>query len=68
LIARTRKKKVPDEIQQKPEDSYLNVLTGIHFPYTMSGTNEVDEIMIKHFLETLAEVALSIASRKEENQ
>jgi hypothetical protein len=51
-----------------PENYDENVLTGIHSPYTMSGTNnrnEVDELMVKHFLNTLAEIALSIASRKE---
>ena len=54
--------------KEERQNSPQNVLTGIHFPYTMSGTNEVDEIIIKHFLETLAEVALAVASRNEENK
>jgi hypothetical protein len=44
--------------------------------YTLSTTpaeaNEADAIMVKHFLQTLAEIALAVASRKskdkEENQ
>jgi hypothetical protein len=45
------------------------VLTGIRSSYTLSATNErdrgeIDNLMIRHFLETLAEVALSVASRK----
>lgn len=47
-----------------------SLLTGIHPAYTLSATNEneVDRIMIKHFLETLAEVSLSVASRKVASQ
>ena len=40
-------------------------LTCIHSPYTMSGTpDEVEKLMIRNFLHTLAEIALSIATRK----
>ena len=60
-----RKRAMPvEEDENNPRD----VLTGIQLPYTMAGTNEgseVYELMIKHFLNTLAEIALSIASRKE---
>ncbi len=47
-----------------------NVLTGIHEAYTVSATtetepSEVDKLMIKTFLETLADISLSIALRKE---
>jgi hypothetical protein len=52
---------------EKEQNNPQNLLTGIHLPYTMSGTNtdnEVDELVVKHFLNTLAEVALAIASRK----
>ena len=44
-------------------------LTCIPSPYTLSATNEgreVDELAVKEFLSTLAEVALSIASRNGE--
>jgi hypothetical protein len=39
----------------------------IHCPATterVGGNDELDEIAIEHFLDTLAEVALAIASRK----
>ena len=44
------------------------VLTGIPQAYTVSATpeiesSEVDEIMIRDFLQTLAEISLAIASR-----
>ena len=56
----------PEKISPKTGE---NVLTGIHDAYTVSATtdtetSEVDEIIVKHFLETLAEVALSISARE----
>ena len=56
----------PENISPKTDE---NVLTCIHDAYTVSATNEtenseVDEIIVKHFLETLAEVALSISARE----
>lgn len=42
-----------------------DVLTGIPPAYTLSATNEVEDMMINNFLNTLAEVSLSVASRKE---
>lgn len=55
----------PDNI---PENTDENVLTGIHEAYTVSATtetetSEVDEIIVKNFLETLAEISLAIAIR-----
>ncbi|MFC1956486.1 hypothetical protein ACFLWZ_08265 [Chloroflexota bacterium] len=52
------------------ENSRQNVLTGIPSPYTLSTTqtgetSEVDELMVRHFLNTLAEIALAVASRRE---
>ena len=44
-------------------------LTCIHSPYTLSATPEsaeVDELTIKNFLNTLAEIALSVAARNGE--
>lgn len=60
----------PENISPKTDE---NVLTGIHDAYTVSATNEtenseIDELMIKTFLETLAEISLSIASRKEKGR
>ena len=40
---------------------------GIHCPATterVGGKDELDEIAVEHFLDTLAQVALAIASRK----
>ena len=46
-----------------------NPLTRIRDAYTLASpqetdANEVDRLMVEHFLDTLAEVALSVASRK----
>ncbi len=51
------------------ENNRQNPLTCIHRTYTLSGpqeanSNEVERLMISHFLETLAEVAISVASRQ----
>ena len=47
-------------------------LTRIRNPYTLSTTpaeaNEADAIMVKHFLRTLAEIALAVASRKNKDK
>ena len=49
-----------DSLENPDEKS----LTCIHPPYTMAGTtDEVHELMIKNFLNTLADIAISIASR-----
>ncbi len=44
------------------------VLTSIHPAYTLHATpeyaSEVEELMVKNFLNTLAEVALAVASRQ----
>jgi hypothetical protein len=45
-------------------------LTSIHRMYTLAATDEaetseVDKVIVKHFEEILAEIALAIASRKE---
>ena len=58
------------EVPDSNENSHPNVLTGIHASYTLSATqtgeaSEVNELMLKHFLNTLAEIALAVASRKE---
>lgn len=48
-------------------DNVGDALTGIHPRYTLSSTadegSQIDKIMIKNFQDTLAKVALSIASR-----
>ena len=55
----------PDKIVEIQNQT---LLTRIHDAYTLSDThesgNEADKVMVKHFLNTLAEVALAIASRK----
>jgi hypothetical protein len=51
-----------------PENISTDPLTRIRNPYTLSTTpaesSEADEIIVKHFLQTLAEIALAVASRK----
>ena len=51
-----------------PENKSRDPLTRIRNPYTLSPTPaesaEADEIIVKHFLQTLAEIALAVASRK----
>jgi len=48
------------------------VLTSIHGTYTLSNTREeiadLDEQTLQNFLNTLAEIALAIASRKAHNK
>jgi hypothetical protein len=49
------------------ENNNPELLTRIRDMYTLSTTQnagEVDELMVRQFLNTLAEVALAIASRK----
>ena len=54
----------------KPSEQANPLLTSIHDAYTLSNTPEesdhgIDGDMIKAFLNTLAEVALAVASRKQ---
>jgi hypothetical protein len=62
---------MPDQRTSRKESGEENGLTaippGIHCPATtdwVGGLDELDEIVVDHFLETLAEVALAIASRR----
>ena len=60
----------------EPENNSLNdgktVLISIHGMYTLTNTpaevNEADEITVKHFMQTLAEIALAVASRDKNNE
>jgi hypothetical protein len=50
-----------------PENGLTPIPLRIHCPATterIGGNDELDQIAIEHFLDTLAEVALAIASRK----
>ena len=62
-------KTMEEKTRGNPEERYENVLTGIPTSYTVSATyedsREINELMIKNFLNTLADIALSIASRKD---
>ena len=40
------------------------LLTSIHGTYTLLYTNEVDGLMVKDFLDTLADIAMAVAARK----
>ena len=64
-----KEKLVSVEKDNNSENNHLNALTGIRNSYTLSATeseefSEVDNLMIRHFLEILAEVAFSVASGK----
>jgi hypothetical protein len=56
-----------EPINNSPEDQE-KALTSIHATYTLSNTREeivdLGEQTVKNFLNTLAEIALAIASRK----
>ncbi len=58
-----------DHFSGDSESGRQNPLTCIRDAYTLASpqevdANEVDRLMVKYFLDTLAEVALSVASRK----
>ena len=53
----------PPEVRKK-ENHSPGALTSIRETYTLATTQNAEEIMKHNFLETLAEIALSIASRK----
>ena len=59
-----------EQLRNSKESDRRNILTStficIHYPSTTNEeyTNELDEIDLENFLNTLAEVALAIASRK----
>ena len=49
------------------ENGLTPIPSGIHCPATterVGGQDELDDIAVEHFLNTLAQVALAIASRK----
>ncbi len=52
--------------QIDPQQTLGEVLTRIHETYTLPHTpeNDIDEIMVKNFFQTLAEVALAVAARE----
>jgi hypothetical protein len=49
---------------ENPENDGKNLLTSRLDAYTLAATNEVETLMVKDFLDTLAEIALAVASRK----
>jgi hypothetical protein len=60
-------------INDDPQDSELQALTSIHGTYTLAATDkpevsEVDRLKVKHFEETLAEIAMAVSSRKLNNK
>ena len=60
------------ELIKNSPDNGEKVLTSIHEMYTLSTTpaelTEADGYIVKHFLQTLAEIALAVASRKGETK
>ncbi len=64
-----KEKLVSVEKDKNSENNRLNVLTRIHPSYTLSdtpepGSSETESLIVKNFLNTLAEISLSISSRK----
>ena len=57
------------KLKENSPDNGKKVLTSIHAAYTLSttpeGISKSDDLMVKNFLNTLAEVALSVAQRKQ---
>ncbi len=53
---------------ENTQNDHQKLLTGIRDAYTLAATHEwsseVDGLMVKQFLDTLAEIALAVASRK----
>ena len=52
-----------------PEEKRLDVLTGIPPAYTLGDntepeSEEMNKVIVKNFIETLAEISMSIAERK----
>ena len=50
-------------------DASAEALTSIRAAYTLAATNETEEpeldtLMVKHFIQTLAEISVSVASRR----
>jgi len=54
-------------VEDKEENHNPDALTSIRDAYTLSTTQDVNEIMKNHFLETLAEVSLSICLSKSQS-
>ena len=57
-----------DNSRRIAENGRHNPLTGIRNAYTLASpqeyeADELDKIMVRHFLDTLAEVALAVAAR-----
>lgn len=61
-----------EKTYKNSENHHSNALTSIRDTYTLAATrgnaDELDEIIVKHFLNILAEVAITIASRKTEEE
>jgi hypothetical protein len=63
----------PSADHPKGERVPSEALTSIHSMYTLAATNEavgseVEDLMVKHFIETLSEIAMAIASRRSRKQ
>ena len=55
------------ETSPSPENGLTSIPHRIHCPATterVGGQDELDDLAVEHFLDTLAQVALAIASRK----
>jgi hypothetical protein len=64
---------MPPTDQFSSDEHHPEALTSIHSMYTLAATDEaetseIDKVIVKHFEEILAEIALSVASRKQDNK
>jgi hypothetical protein len=64
---------MPPTDYSRSDRCHPEALTSIHSMYTLAATdeaetNEVDKVIVKHFLEMVAEIALSVASRKQDRR
>jgi hypothetical protein len=63
---------LPDNLPNNLSENAQSALTSIRTTYTLSTTpkdnTEVDQVTVSNFLRTLAEVALSISSRRMKNR
>lgn len=55
---------MPQPDNGKKENSTSVALTSIHETYTLPTTQSVEEIVKNKFFQTLAEIAIAIATRK----
>ena len=54
------------ELPDENQGALTPIPSRIHYTATPDTTTEVDDLMVQHFLDTLAEIAAAIAARREQ--